>query len=65
MLLGIDFLIVGDIIRTVIVSHSIFNVAILGLILLIRTVLALTIHLEVEGQWPWQKSFFKIIKGAV
>ena len=65
MLLGLNFLVAGDIIRTVIVSHSISNVASLGLIVLIRTFLVFTIHLEVEGQWPWQKSFFKIIKGAV
>lgn len=54
MLLGLDFLVAGDIIRTVIVSHSITDVASLGLIVLIRTVLVFTIHLEVEGQWPWQ-----------
>ena len=65
MLLGLDFLVAGDIIRTVIVSHSISDVASLGQIVLIRTVLVLTIHLEVEGQWPWKKSPFKIIKGAV
>ena len=54
MLLGLDFLVAGDIIRTVIVSHSITDVIGLGLIVLIRTVLVFTIHLEVEGHWPWQ-----------
>lgn len=45
----------GDIIRTVIVSHSLSDVASLGLIVVIRTVLVFTIHLEVEGRWPWQR----------
>jgi uncharacterized membrane protein len=26
----------------------------LGLIVLIRTFLSVTLHLEVEGRWPWQ-----------
>ena len=54
MLLGLDFLVAGDIIRTVTVAHSISGVASLGLIVLIRTLLVFTIHLEVEGRWPWQ-----------
>ncbi len=54
MLLGLEFLVAGDIIRTVIVAPSVGGVASLGLIVLIRTVLVFTIHLEVEGRWPWQ-----------
>ncbi len=54
MLLGLDFLVAGDIIRTVTVAHSISGVASLGLVVLIRTLLVFTIHLEVEGRWPWQ-----------
>jgi hypothetical protein len=26
----------------------------LGLIILIRTFLSMTLHLEIEGRWPWQ-----------
>jgi uncharacterized membrane protein len=56
MLLGLEFLVAGDIIRTVVVANSIADVASLGLVVLIRTVLVFTIHLEVEGRWPWQPS---------
>jgi len=56
MMLGLEFLVAGDIIRTVVVAHSITDVASLGLLVLIRTVLVFTIHLEVEGCWPWQPS---------
>jgi uncharacterized membrane protein len=56
MLLGLEFLVAGDIIRTVVVASSITDVASLGLVVLIRTVLVFTIHLEVEGRWPWQPS---------
>ena len=54
IILGLEFLIAGDIIRTVIVADTLANVAILGLIILIRTFLGITLHLEVEGRWPWQ-----------
>ena len=54
MLVGLDFLVAGDIIRTVVVIDTITDVASLGLVVVIRTVLVFTIHLEVEGHWPWQ-----------
>ena len=54
IILGLEFLIAGDIIRTVIVADTLQNIAILGLIILIRTFLSVTLHLEVEGRWPWQ-----------
>jgi len=54
IILGLEFLIAGDIIRTVIVDATLENVAVLGIIVLIRTFLSLTLHLEVEGRWPWQ-----------
>lgn len=56
MLLGLDFLVAGDIIRTVTVDPSLMGVASLGLLVLIRTLLVFTIHLEIEGHWPWQKN---------
>ena len=54
ILLGLEFLIAGDIIRTVVVADTLENVAVLGLIILIRTFLGVTLNLEVEGRWPWQ-----------
>ena len=53
MLVGLEFLVAGDIIRTVIVAHSMTDVLGLGMLVLIRTVLVFTIHLELEGRWPW------------
>ena len=55
IILGLEFLIAGDIIRTVVVADTLINVTILGLIILIRTFLSFTLHLEVEGHWPWEK----------
>ena len=55
IILGLEFLIAGDIIRTVVVADTFENVAVLGLIILIRTFLSIALHLEVEGRWPWEK----------
>jgi uncharacterized membrane protein len=55
ILLGIEFMVAGDIIRTVVVDPTLENVIVLGLIVLIRTVLSFALHLEVEGKWPWER----------
>lgn len=54
ILLGLEFLIAGDIIRTVATSPTLLSVGILGTIVLIRTFLSITLNLEVEGRLPWQ-----------
>ena len=56
ILLGLEFLIAGDIIRTVVVAPTVENVFVLGMIVLIRTFLSMALQLEVEGRWPWQST---------
>lgn len=55
ILLGLEFLIAGDIIRTVVVAPTLENVLILALIVLVRTFLSVALQLEVEGRWPWKR----------
>ena len=59
MMLGLEFLVAGDIIRTVFVADSLEDVTSLAIIVLIRTVLVFTLHLEIEGRWPWQSAAVK------
>jgi uncharacterized membrane protein len=54
ILLGLEFLVAADIIRTVAVQPSLQNVAVLGLIVLIRTFLSFSLEVEIDGRWPWQ-----------
>lgn len=54
ILLGLEILIVGDIIRTIIVETSVQSVLVLGLIVVIRTVLSFALEVEISGSWPWQ-----------
>jgi uncharacterized membrane protein len=53
ILLGLEFLVAADIIRTVAVQPSLENVAVLGLIILIRTFLSFSLEVELDGRWPW------------
>jgi uncharacterized membrane protein len=56
ILLGLEFLVAGDIIRTVVVAPTFDNVVILGLIVIIRTFLSFSLQLEIEGHFPWQRA---------
>ncbi len=56
ILLGLEFLVAGDIIRTVAVEATLTNVLTLGLIVLIRTFLSWSLDVEIEGAWPWQRA---------
>ena len=53
ILLGLEVLIVGDIVRTIIVETTLKSVAVLGLIVLIRIVLSFALEVEIDGVWPW------------
>ena len=55
ILLSLEFLFAGDIIRTVVVAPTLENLLVLALIIVIRTFLSMTLQLEVEGRWPWQQ----------
>src|SRR5207245_7034860 len=55
ILLGLEFLISGDIIRTVVVAPTMQNVVVLALIVLIRTFLSLSLQVEIEGKLPWRR----------
>lgn len=56
ILLGLEFLVAADIIRTVAVTPTLQGVLILGLIVLIRTFLSMALEVELEGRWPWQQA---------
>jgi uncharacterized membrane protein len=64
IILGLEFLIAGDVIRTVIVSHTVASVAVLALIVVIRAFLSFTLALEIEGHLPWQKQAADEVKPA-
>jgi uncharacterized membrane protein len=54
LLLGLEILVAADIIRTVALEPTLLNVAVLGLLVLIRTFLSWSLEVEIEGHWPWR-----------
>jgi len=54
ILLGLEILIAADIMATVVTDPTLRSVYILGLIVLIRTFLSLSLQVELEGKFPWQ-----------
>ena len=54
LLLGLEILVAADIVRTVALEATLESVAILGLLVLIRTFLRWSLVVEIEGRWPWQ-----------
>ena len=55
ILLGLEVLIVGDIVRTIIVDPTIESVTVLGLIVVIRIMLSFSLEVEIDGTWPWSR----------
>ena len=55
ILLGLEFLVAADIINTVAIEPTLDSVAVLGGIVLIRTFLSMSLEVEIEGRWPWQR----------
>ena len=56
LLLSLEILVAGDLIQTVAVSQTLESVAVLGLIVLIRTFLSFSLEIEMEGTPPWRRA---------
>jgi uncharacterized membrane protein len=56
ILLGLEVLVAADLIRTVAVEPTLTGVAVLGLIVLIRTFLSFSLEIEIEGVPPWKRA---------
>jgi uncharacterized membrane protein len=55
VLIGLELLVAGDIIRTVAIAPSFSSVGVLAIIVAIRTFLSFTLQVELTGRWPWQE----------
>ncbi len=55
ILLGLEFLVAADIIRTITEELVLSNVLSLGLIVVIRTFLSVMLEIELEGRPPWSR----------
>jgi uncharacterized membrane protein len=56
LLLSLEVLVAADLLRTVAIAPTLENVGVLGLIVLIRTFLSISIETEIEGVPPWRRA---------
>lgn len=56
ILLGLEFLVAGDIIGTIMVDKTLESVGVLAVIVLIRTFLSFSLETEIEGMPPWRRA---------
>ena len=56
ILLGLELLVIADIIGTVAIEPTLQNLGVLAVIVAIRTFLSFALELEVSGRWPWQRA---------
>jgi uncharacterized membrane protein len=54
LLVGLEVLVAADIVRTVALDPTLESVAVLGLLVLIRTFLSWSVVVEIDHRWPWQ-----------
>ena len=55
ILLGLEVLIVADIVLTVAIDQTVESALTLGLIVLVRTFLSFSLEIELEGVVPWRR----------
>ncbi len=55
ILLGLEILIIADIVLTVTIDQTIESALTLGIIVLVRTFLSFSLEIELEGTVPWHR----------
>jgi uncharacterized membrane protein len=55
IIVGLEFLVAAEVVRTVVIERTLENMAVLAVVVLIRTLLSFALFVEVEGRWPWQR----------
>lgn len=56
ILLGLEILVAADLVRTVTSTPSLTDALALGIVVLIRTILSLSLQVEIEGVAPWRRA---------
>lgn len=54
ILLGLEFLVAGDIVKSLVINPTIDDLVVLAGLVLVRTFLSISLGVEINGHWPWQ-----------
>lgn len=55
ILIGLEILIIADIVQTVIIDPTVESALTLGIIVLVRTFLSFSLEIELDGVVPWHR----------
>jgi uncharacterized membrane protein len=55
ILLGLEVLIISDIVQTITIDPTLESAATLGLIVVVRTFLSFSLEIELDGSVPWRR----------
>jgi uncharacterized membrane protein len=56
ILIGLELLIAADILKSVVIDPTVEGIIVLGGIVLIRTFLSISLDVEINGHWPWERT---------
>ena len=56
ILLGLEILIIADIVRTITIATTVASAITLGIIVLVRTFLSFSLEIELDGVVPWRRA---------
>jgi uncharacterized membrane protein len=56
ILLGLEILIIADIVQTITIDPTIESTITLGILVVVRTFLSFSLEIELEGVVPWRRS---------
>jgi uncharacterized membrane protein len=56
ILLGLEILIIADIVQTITVTSTVESAVTLGIIVLVRTFLSFSLEIELDGVLPWRRT---------
>jgi uncharacterized membrane protein len=56
ILLGLEFLVAGDILKSLVINPTLEDLVVLAGLILVRTFLSVSLGVEINGHWPWQET---------
>ncbi|MBS88185.1 hypothetical protein CA262_06125 [Sphingobium sp. GW456-12-10-14-TSB1] len=56
ILLGLEFLVAGDIVKSLVINPTLEDLIVLAGLVLVRTFLSISLGVEINGHWPWEET---------
>ena len=56
ILLGLEFLVAGDIVKSLVINPTLNDLFVLAGLVFVRTFLSISLGVEINGHWPWENT---------